>query len=220
MVAAKASRKRSATGASSVGHEIEGQQHLALDRRAVEGRPRAERGGRGRLGRAARARGLLHESFEFSDGRPEPRGLQPVRGQLRSRGEGGVGIDLEADGGVAGEVGLDQRGADAGEGVQHDARPRRRQVAGQRILHELPRKTRDPGNPPVHRRVPVGHEGGVAEGPAALRPGGGRAHRPLQRGAAPAVRGSGWSSPWSCGPPGRGAPGLRRRAGRSGGSRS
>ena len=160
-------------------HEIERQQYLALDRRAVEGRAGAEGGGRGRLGRTARAPAFRHERLEGRSGGAEPRGLQPMGPELRARGEGGEGVDLEADGSVAGEVGLDQCRADAGEGVQHHPRPG--QVARQRVLDELPREAGNPGHPAVHRRLPVGREGGVAEGAALGRPCARRRHRPGSR---------------------------------------
>ena len=83
---------------------------------------------------------------------------------------------------MARKVRLDQRRADAREGIQHDACPRPRQVTGQGVLNELPGKARDPGNPPVHRRPPIGHEGGVAEGPALGSPAVGDFRRPVTQG--------------------------------------
>ena len=142
-------------------HEIERQQHLALDRRAVEGRPRAKRCGRRCLGRATLALTFTHERDEIRGGSAEPRGPQPMRPQLRPRGECSVGIDLEPDGRVAGDIGLDQRRTDAREGIKHDTR--RFEITGQRVLNEVPGKARDPGHPPVHRRFPIGHESGIAE---------------------------------------------------------
>ena len=70
MVAAKGETEVAGDRLIQRRHEIEGQEDLALDRRAVERRPRAEGGGRRGLGRAARALAILHERSEFRDGRP------------------------------------------------------------------------------------------------------------------------------------------------------
>ena len=83
MVAAKARRKRLATGSSSVAMKSKAKRTLRSTRRAVERRPRAEGGGRHRLGRAACVLAILHERNEFRDGGPEA-ARAPADGPLTS----------------------------------------------------------------------------------------------------------------------------------------
>ena len=121
--------------------------------------------GRLRLRGAALTPRFLHERDEFLDTGLELRGLQPVRPQFRSRGEGGVGIDLETDGFMAGEIGLDQRRADAGKRVEDCSRTVHVHVDG--AGHELAGITRNPRNPPMNGLAAVRGKSQVAK----IRPG-------------------------------------------------
>ena len=84
-----------------------------------------------------------------------------MRLQLGPGREGGIGVDLEPHGLVAGQVGLHERGADARERVQHHAGLG--DVARQRIGYEVLRVAGYPRHPTMHRRMAIGHEGWVSE---------------------------------------------------------
>ena len=144
------------------GDEVEGQQHLGEHPGAVEGRAGAEAGRRRAVGGAALARRLLAEGGEGLRRPPQARGAGAVGRQLGARSQDGIGVDLEAHRLVAHQIGLDQRGADACEGIQH--RAGLAHETGQRVGDEAPGEAGDPGHPAVDGRIAVGREGGIAKG--------------------------------------------------------